>query len=167
VLVRFGLDFILCAFFIKSPLSDNTVRCGRFHRKEILPARARVPAAPAEASSREGPGSMNSSPIRRRVRRAFIANPMRSTGDLVRCCWPRRNRFYPMQYFRVRTAARVRGPGRPRSSRSVLEGDRGTIWKAREPLPQLPELVEAPYTGAPRSRQRARVRELEMRVSDT
>ena len=48
---------------------------------------------------------MNGSPILLRIRRAFIAHPLRTTGDLVRWVWPRRTKFHRVCYDRVRRAA--------------------------------------------------------------
>jgi hypothetical protein len=40
-----------------------------------------------------------SSRVRHRVFRAFMASAENSTGDLVRWCWPRRQRFEPWMYY--------------------------------------------------------------------
>jgi hypothetical protein len=87
----------------------------------------------------------------KKVRRAFIAHPLRTTGELVRWVWPRRTRFHRVCYDRVRRAAaeladRV-GVYLRRGRFSTTPG--GTTWLARDPLPELPS---KPFTGCVKRR---------------
>jgi hypothetical protein len=89
---------------------------------------------------------MNSRPTIKRVRRAFLAGAVRSTGELVRWVWPRQSRFKRVQYDRVRAAARELADvvGRVHRGRSS-SAPGGLIWRARDPLP---ELVERQWRGS-------------------
>jgi hypothetical protein len=74
--------------------------------------------------------------VRDRVWKTFVALAgwVVSTGELVRRCWPRKQRFDPVYYRRVRAAAaEIADPvgHQHRGRRSSEPG--GILWRLREP----------------------------------